>query len=30
MHPNPAGVKVIVARILPMVKKLVAQQGKKT
>jgi acyl-CoA thioesterase-1 len=24
MHPNPAGVKVIVARILPYVKKLVA------
>ena len=24
MHPNPAGVKVIVARILPIVKKLVA------
>lgn len=29
MHPNPAGVKVIVARILPLVKKLVAQEGKK-
>jgi acyl-CoA thioesterase-1 len=25
MHPNPAGVKIIVARILPMVKKLVAR-----
>jgi acyl-CoA thioesterase-1 len=25
MHPNPAGVKVIVARILPSVKKLVAR-----
>ena len=25
MHPNPAGVKVIVARILPFVKKLVAR-----
>jgi acyl-CoA thioesterase-1 len=25
MHPNPAGVKVIVARILPLVKQLVAQ-----
>ena len=25
MHPNPAGVKVIVARILPLVKKLVAK-----
>jgi acyl-CoA thioesterase-1 len=25
MHPNPAGVKVIVARMLPMVKKLVAE-----
>jgi acyl-CoA thioesterase-1 len=25
MHPNPAGVKVIVARILPLVKKLVAR-----
>ena len=25
MHPNPAGVKIIVARILPLVKKLVAQ-----
>ena len=30
MHPNPAGVKVIVARILPPVKKLVAQEIKKT
>ena len=30
MHPNPAGVKVIVARILPFVKKLVAQEGKKS
>jgi acyl-CoA thioesterase-1 len=28
MHPNPAGVKVIVARMLPMVKKLVAKEGK--
>ncbi|MGH6827985.1 MAG: arylesterase [Rhizomicrobium sp.] len=25
LHPNPAGVKVIVARILPLVKKLVAE-----
>ncbi len=25
MHPNPAGVKIIVARMLPVVKKLVAQ-----
>jgi acyl-CoA thioesterase-1 len=25
MHPNPAGVKIVVARILPMVKKLVAR-----
>ena len=25
MHPNPAGVKIIVARILPIVKKLLAQ-----
>ncbi len=29
MHPNPAGVKVIVARILPLVKKLVAPEIKK-
>ena len=29
MHPNPAGVKVIVARILPLVKTLVAKEGKK-
>ncbi len=28
MHPNPAGVKVIVARMLPYVKKLVAEAGK--
>jgi acyl-CoA thioesterase-1 len=28
MHPNPAGVKVIVARILPDVKKLVAAAAK--
>lgn len=28
MHPNPAGVKVIVARILPYVKILVAEEGK--
>jgi acyl-CoA thioesterase-1 len=28
MHPDPAGVKVIVARILPDVKKLVAQAAK--
>ena len=27
MHPNPAGVKIIVARILPLVKKLVASEG---
>ena len=25
IHPNPAGVKIVVARILPMVKQLVAQ-----
>jgi acyl-CoA thioesterase-1 len=28
MHPNPAGVKVIVGRILPSVKKLLAQVKK--
>ena len=28
MHPNPAGVKVVVARILPYVKKLLQQGGK--
>jgi acyl-CoA thioesterase-1 len=28
MHPNPAGVKVIVARILPLVKKLVLESRK--
>ena len=28
MHPNPAGVKVIVARILPYVKKLMPMEGK--
>ena len=28
MHPNPAGVKVIVTRMLPYVKKLVAQESK--
>jgi acyl-CoA thioesterase-1 len=28
MHPNPAGVKVIVARILPFVKKLAPTEGK--
>jgi acyl-CoA thioesterase-1 len=27
MHPNPAGVKVMVARILPYVKKLVTKEG---
>jgi acyl-CoA thioesterase-1 len=27
MHPNPAGVKVVVARMLPYVKKLVAKEG---
>jgi hypothetical protein len=27
MHPNPAGVKVIVARILPLVKKLVTKES---
>lgn len=27
MHPNPAGVKVIVARMLPLVKKLVPQKS---
>ena len=30
MHPNPAGVKVVVARMLPYVKKLVAKEGQKT
>jgi len=25
MHPNPAGVKVIVARMLPLVKKLLGR-----
>ncbi len=33
MHPNPAGVKIIVARILPFVKKMLAgvpQSGKKS
>ena len=25
MHPNPAGVKIVVARMLPLVKQLVAQ-----
>ena len=29
MHPNPAGVKVIVARMLPYVKRLVPKEGKK-
>ncbi len=28
MHPNPAGVKVVVARMLPFVKKLVAKEDK--
>jgi acyl-CoA thioesterase-1 len=28
MHPNPAGVKVIVTHILPLVKTLVAKEGK--
>ena len=28
MHPNPAGVKIIVARILPLVKQLVMQASK--
>jgi acyl-CoA thioesterase-1 len=27
MHPNPAGVKVIVARILPFVRKLASKEG---
>jgi acyl-CoA thioesterase-1 len=27
MHPNPAGVRVIVARILPIVRKLVSKEG---
>ncbi len=27
MHPNPAGVKIIVARILPFVKKLVSKEN---
>jgi acyl-CoA thioesterase-1 len=30
MHPNPAGVKVVVARMLPYVKKLVAEDGQKS
>ncbi|HEV7959576.1 MAG TPA: arylesterase [Rhizomicrobium sp.] len=30
LHPNPAGVKIIVARILPDVKKLVAEAGAQT
>lgn len=30
LHPNPAGVKIIVARILPDVKKLVAEAGAKS
>ena len=28
IHPNPDGVKVIVARMLPLLKKLVQQTGK--
>ena len=28
MHPNPAGVKVIVSKMLPLVKQLVAQVKK--
>ncbi|HET7083613.1 MAG TPA: arylesterase [Rhizomicrobium sp.] len=28
MHPNPAGVKVIVTRMLPMVKTLLSKEGK--
>jgi acyl-CoA thioesterase-1 len=28
IHPNPEGVKVIVARMMPLVKKLVQQSGK--
>ncbi len=28
MHPNPAGVKIIVARMLPYVKKLVAENAR--
>ena len=28
MHPNPAGVKIIVARMLPLVKKLVPREGR--
>ena len=27
IHPNPDGVKVIVARMLPLVKKLIQQSG---
>ncbi len=27
LHPNPAGVKIIVARMLPDVKKLVTEAG---
>jgi len=30
LHPNPAGVKIIVARILPDVKKLAAEAGAQT
>jgi acyl-CoA thioesterase-1 len=30
MHPNPAGVKVVVARMLPYVKKLLAEKGQNT
>jgi len=29
MHPNPAGVKIIVARMLPLVKKLVGPESRK-
>ena len=28
MHPNPAGVKIIIARVLPLVKKLAAEAAK--
>jgi acyl-CoA thioesterase I len=30
LHPNPAGVKIIVARMLPDVKKLVAEASAQT
>jgi acyl-CoA thioesterase-1 len=30
MHPNPAGVKVVVTRMLPYVKRLLAEKGQNT